>query len=243
MNHLLSLRYDGTGYHGWQRQENAVTVQEKVENAVKDLFGEPATVYGCSRTDTGVHANCFKCNFNSERYIPNTSVISGLNHFLPDDIAVFDCEDVPDGFNARFNCRSKEYIYKIYNGKYPDPFYNNRALHYKYPLDEKLLNAQAKDYLGTHDFTSFRASGATVQTTVRTVLSAGVERSGDLVVFHVEADGFLYNMVRIMVGTLIYISEGKIAENSIPAIIEAKDRLKAGKTAEACGLYLNKVNY
>ena len=243
MNHLLSLRYDGTAYHGWQRQENAVTVQEKVEQAAEALFGEKTGVYGCSRTDTGVHANCFKCNFKTEKYIPDENIISGMNHFLPDDIAVFECCDVADDFNARFNCVSKEYIYKIYNGKYPDPFYNNRAMYYKYPLDEILLDAQAKQYIGRHDFTSFRASGATVQTTERTVLAAGVERYGDTVIFRVEADGFLYNMVRIMVGTLIYISEGKLAKDSVPDIIAAKDRLKAGKTAEACGLYLNKVNY
>lgn len=243
MNHLISLRYDGTAYHGWQRQENAVTVQLRVEEAVQKLFGETVSVSGCSRTDTGVHANCFKCNFKTEKIIPDANIISGMNFFLPDDIAVFDSVTVGDDFNARFDCVSKEYIYKIYNGKYPDPFYNNRAMHYKYPLDEKMLDAQASDYLGKHDFVSFRASGATVKTTERTVLNAGVEREGDLVIFRVEADGFLYNMVRIMVGTLLYISEGKIDRDSIPDIIASKNRLKAGKTAEACGLYLNKVNY
>lgn len=243
MNHLITLRYDGTAYHGWQRQENAVTVQEKVEDAIEELFGERVSASGCSRTDTGVHANCFKCNFKTVKELPDASIISGLNHFLPDDIAVYDSCEVPGDFNARFNCASKEYIYKIYNGRYPDPFYNNRAQAYKYPLDERLLDEQAKQYIGTYDFTAFRASGATVKTTVRTVMAAGVERYGDLVVFRVEADGFLYNMVRIMVGTLLYISEGKIERNSIPAVIESKNRLRAGKTAEACGLYLNKVNY
>lgn len=243
MNHLITLRYDGTAYHGWQRQENAVTVQQRVEEAIEKLFGEESTASGCSRTDTGVHANCFKCNFKTEKVIPDANIISGLNFFLPDDIAVYDSRTVADDFNARFNCVSKEYIYKIYNGKYPDPFFNHRAMHYKYPLDEKMLDAEAKDYIGKHDFIAFRASGATVKTTERTVLHAGVEREGDVVIFRVEADGFLYNMVRIMVGTLIYISEGKIPQGTIQEIIASGNRLMAGKTAEACGLYLNKVNY
>ena len=166
-----------------------------------------------------------------------------MNFFLPDDIAVYDSFTVDDEFNARFNCVSKEYIYKIYNGRYPDPFFNNRAMAYKYPLDEKMMDKEAKDYIGKHDFIAFRASGATVKTTERTVLNAGVERDGDVVIFRVEADGFLYNMVRIMVGTLVNISERKIPQGSIPEIIASGDRLRAGKTAEACGLYLNKVNY
>lgn len=243
MNYLLTLKYDGSHYHGWQRQDNAVTVQQCVEEAVFRLFGENIAVIGCSRTDTGVHANCFKCNFRAEKTLAHKSVVSGLNHFLPEDIAVTDSCTVPDEFNARFDCTSKEYIYKIYNAQVRDPFYVNRAYFYKYPLDEKMLDKEAKDYIGTHDFTSFRAAGATTKTTVRTVYNAGVERYGDVVIFRVEADGFLYNMVRIMAGTLLNISEGKIERGSIPAIIESKDRLKAGKTEAPEGLYLNKVNY
>lgn len=243
MNYLITLKYDGSRYHGWQRQENAVTVQQCVEDAVFRLFGTKISVTGCSRTDTGVHANCFKCNFCSEKIMPHESVVSGLNHFLPEDIAVVSSEQVADSFNARFDCKSKEYIYVIYNGALRDPFYVNRAFHYKYPLDEKMLNEQAAYYVGTHDFSAFRSAGATTKTTVRTVLSAGVERHGDIVIFRVEADGFLYNMVRIMVGTLININEGKIEQGSIPSIIASKDRQKAGKTQVPDGLYLNKVRY
>ena len=243
MNYLLTLKYDGSRYHGWQRQDNALTVQECVEDAVFRLFGVKASVTGCSRTDTGVHANCFRCNFRAEKVLPHKSVVSGMNHFHPDDIAVISSEEVPDDFNARFNCKSKEYIYVIYNGALRDPFYNNRAFHYKFPLDEKMLDKEAKDYIGTHDFTAFRAAGATTKTTERTVISAGVERHGDLVIFRVEADGFLYNMVRIMVGTLININEGKIKKGTIPDIIASKDRQQAGKTQVPDGLYLNKVQY
>lgn len=243
MNYLITLKYDGSRYHGWQRQENAVTVQQRVEEAVAGLFRQNISVTGCSRTDTGVHANCFKCNFHTQKFIAHENIISGMNYFLPEDIAVYKSEEVPENFNARFDCTSKEYIYKIYNDSIRDPFYINRAYFYRYHLDEKMLDAQAKDFIGTHDFSAFRAAGATTKTTVRTVCNAGVERQGDVVIFRVEADGFLYNMVRIMVGTLINISEGKIEKGSIPAIIESKNRLLAGKTEAPEGLYLNKVYY
>lgn len=243
MNYLITMKYDGSAYHGWQRQENAVTVQQRTEEAVEALFGDKISVSGCSRTDTGVHANCFKCNFITSKTIPEANIISGLNHFLPEDISVYDCCTVDDGFNARFNCKGKEYIYKIYNGRYRDPFYNGRALFYKYPLDETLLNEQAADFIGKYDFSSFRAVGSTVVTTVRTITSAEVKREGDLVIFSVSGDGFLYNMVRIMTGTLIYISEGKIKEGMIPEIISSKNRLNAGMTAPPQGLYLNNVFY
>lgn len=243
MNYLITLKYDGSGYHGWQRQNNAITVQQRVEEAVSGLFRRDIGVTGCSRTDTGVHANCFKCNFHTEKFIPHENIISGMNFFLPEDISVYKSEEVPENFNARFDCKSKEYIYKIYNGSVRDPFYRNKAYFYKYHLDEKMLDEEAKDYIGTHDFSSFRAADATTKTTVRTVFNAGVERQGELVIFRVEADGFLYNMVRIMVGTLINISEGKIKNGSIPYIIESKNRLLAGKTEAPEGLYLNKVFY
>ena len=243
MNYLISLMYDGRGYHGWQTQKNAESVQEKVETACASLFGKQTTVYGCSRTDAGVHANCFKANFFAEKEMEHRKIVSALNFYLPDDIVVFDCRTVDDSFNARFQCVSKEYVYIIYNGKYRNPFYNGRALQYHFPLDENLLNDQAAAFVGTHDFSALRAIGSTVKTTRRTVQYAGVERNGDEVIFRVAADGFLYNMVRIMAGTLLYISEGKIARDSIPAIIESRDRLRAGKTLPPDGLYLNKVIY
>ena len=237
------MKYDGSAYHGWQRQLNAVSVQQRVEEAVSSLFDTPVTVSGCSRTDTGVHANCFKCNFKTTKKLPHKTVISGMNFFLPDDIAVFDSTEVPLDFDARFNCKGKEYIYQIYNGSIRDPFYHNRSLFYRLPLDESLLTREAQDLIGTHDFTSFRALGSNVRSTVRTVSAAYAERRDELILFHVQADGFLYNMVRIMVGTLLYISEGKLDQGSIPSILEAKDRTAAGRTAPPEGLYLNQVFY
>lgn len=243
MNYLITLKYDGGAYHGWQRQENAMSVQQRVEEAAAELFGQKISVTGCSRTDAGVHANCFKCNFHTDKFIPHSNIISGMNCYLPQDIAVYGSESVSESFNARFNCKSKQYVYKIYNGAIRDPFYVSRACFCRQPIDEKLLDAQAHDFIGTHDFSAFCAAGATVKTTVRTVKDAFVRREGELVCFYVEADGFLYNMVRIMAGTLIYISQGKIKEGGIPEIIESKNRILAGKTEISDGLYLNKVVY
>lgn len=243
MNYLLTLKFCGTAYHGWQRQNNAVSVQEKLENAVFGLFGEKTSVTGCSRTDAGVHANCFKANFKAEKHLENRTVVAGLNFYLPEDISVCSCENVPDEFNARFSCASKEYHYVFYDSLIRDPFYINRAAHIKHPLNVDLMDEQAKDYIGTHDFSAFCAAGAAVRSNIRTVKNAGVFRDGEKVVFYVEADGFLYNMVRIMAGTLLYIDEGKIKKGAVPKIIEEKSRLSAGKTMPPEGLYLNKVFY
>ena len=243
MNYLLTLRFDGSSFHGWQRQKNALSVQECVEKAVSSLFGSCDHVTGCSRTDAGVHANTYKCNFQHDKMIPLSNVVTGLNHFLPEQIAVTNAAVVPDEFNARFDCVSKEYIYIIHNSPVRDPFSVGRAYHYKYPLDERMLNEQVKYYIGTHDFSSFRAVGSDVGTTVRTIFDAEVGREGDKVIFRVEGNGFLYNMVRIMAGTLIYISENKIAPGTIPEVISSRDRLRAGMTLPPDGLYLNKVNY
>lgn len=243
MNYLLTLKFDGSAFHGWQRQKNAISVQECVENAVGALFGGCDFVTGCSRTDAGVHANSFCCNFHAEKAIPLPNVISGMNHFLPQEIAVTDAQIVGGGFNARFDCTSKQYIYKIYNGEVRDPFLLKKAFQYKYRLDEKMLDKEAKDFIGEHDFSSFRAVGSDVSATVRTIFDAGVYRENDCVIFKVEGNGFLYNMVRIMAGTLLYISEGKIKQGAIPGIISSCNRLNAGMTLPPDGLYLNKVNY
>ncbi len=243
MNYLLTLRFNGTNYHGWQRQENAVTVQEMLEGAVYQLFGEKTNVTGCSRTDAGVHAWRFNANFHAEKEMPFGTVVSGLNFYLPQDICVTACTNVPEDFNARFSCLSKEYRYKIYVSQVRDPFYLHTAVQCKHPLDEAFLDAQAKHFIGTHDFTSFCAAGAAVRSNVRTVKNAGVYRENDTVVFYVEADGFLYNMVRIMAGTLLYIAENKLPADSIPGIIEGKNRLLAGKTMPPQGLYLWKIHY
>ena len=242
-NYLLTIRFDGSAYHGWQYQENAVSVQQCVMEAAARMFGETLTVNGCSRTDAGVHANRFCCNFKAPREYPTENVLAALNTYLPYDIVVLDCQTVDENFHARFSCKSKEYEYVVWNAPVRDPFLAKRAYHYKYPLDAAFLNQQAGDLLGKHDFACFMAAGSEAKTTVRTLMNADVRREGDKVIFTFRADGFLYNMVRIMTGTLLYIAAGKIEADTIPAILASKDRLQAGITVPGDGLYLNRIYY
>ena len=170
--------------------------------------------------------------------------MAAVNHWLPEDIAVKACREVPGDFHARYSCKGKEYSYEIWNNPVREPFLRGRALHYWYHIDEERLNEAAGHYVGAHDFTSFcTLDKRELGDMVRTVTKASVERRGDMVVFTVAADGFLYNMVRIMAGTLLRVQEGKLLPGDIPQILETRDRAKAGPTAPACGLYLNKVFY
>lgn len=242
-NLLLTISFDGTAYHGWQVQENAVTVQQTLQDALEQICSSRDNIVGCSRTDAGVHANMYCCNMRTESPIECRKLVGALNAVLPRDIAVLDCKEVDFDFHARYDCKSKEYIYKIWNSPNKNPFIYNHSLHYKYPLDEKFLTQQAQAFIGTHKFDSFCAAGSSVEDTERTVMNAAVEREGDMVIFRVEADGFLYNMVRIMAGTLIDISRGRIPADSIEQIILAKNRHAAGYTAPARGLFLNKIHY
>ena len=242
-NYLVTIAYDGTDYHGWQVQPNGITVQQTVQDGIEKILGVRENVVGCSRTDAGVHANEFCFNMKTERELVPFRFIGAMNAVLPDDIAVKDCKEVPLNFHARYDCKGKEYVYKIWNSPQRNPFYEGRCLHYKKKLDVEFLNNQAQSFAGTHDFISFCAAKSGVEDTVRTVEYFNVESCDEEVIFKVKADGFLYNMVRIMVGTLLEISEGKIPPDSLNKIIIAKDRNKAGRTAPAHGLYLNKVFY
>lgn len=242
-NLLLRLMYDGTNYHGWQVQPNGVTVQEKLQDALEQILGVREKVTGCSRTDAGVHARDFCCNIRTESTVDCYRLMGSLNAVLDDDICVKSCTQVADDFHARYDCLGKRYVYRVWNASYKNPFLTNYSYHYKNKLDADLLNAQAQAYVGTHDFSGFCSSGSSVEDTVRTVKMFSVERNGDEVLFTVEADGFLYNMVRIMVGTLIEISENRIEIDTLNDIIDSRDRFRAGRTAPAQGLYLDKVYY
>lgn len=243
-NLLLTISYDGKCFHGWQIQQNAYTVQEAFQTALQKIIGDGFDIKGCSRTDSGVHANQYCVSVKTDHPIPCERLKAALNRWLPLSVAVHDCKEVDAGFHARYSCKSKEYIYKIWNSEVRNPFLDGYALHYRYPLDEKLLNRAAQAYVGRHDFTSFCTLDNREQIDMtRHVLAFSVTRDGDMVTMRVEADGFLYNMVRIMVGTLLRIAQGKIPPDGIPAIIERRDRQFAGPTAQACGLYLNRVNY
>lgn len=242
-NLLLTISYKGTNYHGFQVQKNANTVCETLQNAMETLFGERPDVKGCSRTDAGVHANMFCVSFRTNSDFECEHIRHSLDALLPSDIAVTDCEEVPEDFHARYSCKGKRYVYKIWNAPYMSPFYEGLALHYPKELDENFLDAVCTDFIGEHDFSAFTAAGSDTESHIRTIFDCQMERDGDLVTFSVTGDGFLYNMVRIMVGTLLEINEGKIAPDGIEDIIESKDRSRAGKTVRPEGLYLDRVIY
>lgn len=242
-NLLFTICYDGSAFHGWQVQKNAVSVQQVFQDAVEKVFGSRLDVIGCSRTDSGVHANVYCCSVKTSLRITENGAVMAMNTKLPKQIAVIDCKEVDLEFHPRYSCKSKEYIYKIYNGKTRNPFHEKYAYHYRYGIDADYLNQQAQVFVGKHDFAGFCSVGSKIVDTVREVKSISVSRDGDMVYITVEADGFLYNMVRIIVGTLLFVAQGLIKENELPLTIMSRDRKHAGKTAPPQGLYLNKVNY
>lgn len=235
--------YRGTNYHGFQIQNNAVTVQEVLQKGVSVVLNEKVSIIGCSRTDTGVHANQFCFNVHTNSQINTRGFIRGVNGHLPDDISILSCEEVPENFHARFDCKGKEYIYKIHCSESKNPFASDLMFHYRRKLDLESMKKASSYFVGTHDFSSFCADCTNVSTTIRTIYSLEIENYGDTVIVLVKGDGFLYNMIRIIVGTLIDVSEGKFLPDDIPEIITAKNRLRAGRTAMAHGLYLNRVFY
>lgn len=240
---MLYLKYDGTNYHGWQVQPNGITVQEKMCDAAENIFGERLSITGCSRTDSGVHANMFCCHIDVPNDMPAKNIVAAFNANLPRDIAVFDCQEAEQDFHARYSAKGKNYIYKILNSAVRDPFYEGYALRVAKPLDTDVLTKAMQPILGKHDFSAFCAAGCSVEDHVRTITDFSLQRKGDIVEISVSADGFLYNMVRIIAGTVIDIAHGKIDADSLAEIIESKDRSRAGQTAPPYGLYLNKVFY
>ncbi len=240
----LTISYLGTNYSAWQVQPNAPSVQQTLGAALDRVFGCKCSVTGCSRTDSGVHAREFLCvvGFEDEHNrIPPERVPQAINTVLPDDISVLSCEECPDDFHPRYGIRGKEYVYIIRNSRIRDPFLSDRAYLVPQPLDETAMDAAAKEFIGYHDFGAFMAAGSKITDTRRTVFDASVKRDGDILTFTVSADGFLYNMVRIMVGTLIEAGRGKIKPADIALLLKNPNRENAGATVPPCGLYLNKI--
>ena len=242
-NIALRLRYDGSRYHGWQVQKGDLTVAQTLEEALGKVCGHPVKAVGCGRTDAGVHALRYCANFKTDCRIPVDRFPLAINSRLPGDIAVTMAAEAEDGFNAISSCIKKEYIYKILNSNIRDPFLERRVCFYPQGLDMGLRCAAAAAFAGTHDFRAVRSLGTETKTTVRTVHWCRAEKQGDLITISVCADGFLYNMCRAIVGTMVYASYGKLRPEEIPALLELGDRRLTGPTMPPQGLYLNRVWY
>lgn len=244
-NFKVCITYKGTNYHGWQRQNNAVTVQQTVEEAIRKLIGTEVTVNGCSRTDTGVHASEFYFNFKHDCSIPCDGFVKGMNALLPNDIYVRSCEEVNDDFHARFSAKGKEYTYIVCNVNDMRALYHDTCLFYDKELDAERMNKAAKLFIGEHDFGAYCKAEAKdhLATTVREIWDFSVSKGDSIITFKVSGNGFLHNMVRILVGTLIYISDGKRTEEDIINSLETGNRELAGMTAPPHALYLNRVIY
>ena len=252
MKVLIKISYLGTAYCGYQVQPNGVSIQQKLNEATLATFGYDCDIVGCSRTDSGVHANEF-CATVAKRgteslptAIPIERIPLAISAYLPADICVFAAEWVPDTFHARYDVKEKEYLYRFYNRGVRSPFEEGRSAHIPKPLDEKdvdSMNRAAQSLCGKQDFAAYMAQGSSVKSTVRTVTRAEVFREGDCVILRIAADGFLYNMVRIIAGTLLAVGQGKLTVEDVKNITVSRDRSLAGSTMAACGLYLNRVVY
>lgn len=247
MKYFAKIKYLGTDFCGFQVQNNGRTVQGELSLACLELFGKPARVTGCSRTDSGVHANEFCLTIECDgATVPPTKLPLAIARFLPPDLSLYYAEDCADDFHPRYSVKHKEYLYRIKNSRISDPFEVNRAWLYPMDIDQsalELMRAAAAHIVGNHDFAAFMAEGSDVKDTRRTVKYLEIDRDGDVISVRIAADGFLYNMVRIIVGTLCDVAAGRILPGDIPGIIESRDRSRAGVTAPPEGLYLNRVVY
>ena len=242
-NIALKLMYLGTAYHGWQVQKTVATVGETLEKALSTVVCHPVKCTGAGRTDAGVHAQVYVANFRTTSTIPCDRIPLAVNTRLPDDIVVVKATEVPDEFNAIGSCIKKEYTYRIYNSRLGDPFYVDRAWFYPKHLDETVMQAAAARFVGTHDFAAVRSVGTETKTTVRTVHYFNVKRTGQLIECSVCANGFLYNMVRAMVGTIVYAAEGKFPPEAVSDILAGRNRTAAGPTVPPGGLYMTNLWY
>lgn len=240
---MLMLQYDGGAYHGWQIQPNAVTVQQTVMEAIKKITGENINLIGCSRTDSGVHAKAYVCNFRTASSVPADKFPYALNSLLPKDIVCFAAKEAEEDFHAKNSAQGKRYVYRILCRQFPDAVWGRYSWHYKYPLNIEKMRRAAKAFLGVHDFAGFASSGMCVKTTVREIYSLDVLQNGDMIYIDVRGNGFLYNMVRIIAGTLVFAGSGKIDPDAMADIIASCDREKAGITAPPQGLCLEEVYY
>lgn len=242
-NIKVTLEYDGTNYLGWQKQKIGKTIQGTLEEAIRDLTTEDIEVIGSSRTDAGVHARGFTANFKTNSKIPSEKFREAINHKLPSDIVILKSEEVEEDFHSRYNARGKTYSYSILNRDVTSAIDRNYIYHVKKELDLNSMKEACKYFIGTYDFSAFKTSGSSVKSSVRTISELYIEKSGNLIKIFVTGDGFLYNMVRIIVGTLIMVGNNKIKPEEIKEIIDSKNRDNAGICVPPNGLVLEKVYY
>ncbi|MBQ3164215.1 MAG: tRNA pseudouridine(38-40) synthase TruA [Lachnospiraceae bacterium] len=240
---MLTVAYDGTGYHGWQLQPNVITVESVLNEKLSELFGEEIRVIGASRTDTGVHALGNIAVFDTNARMPAEKVSYALNQRLPEDIRIQKSIEVPIDFHPRHQNSRKTYEYKILNREFPQPIQRLYAYFTYVPLDIERMQKAADYFVGEHDYKSFCSVNTVAETTVRTIYALTVEKQDEMITIRVTGSGFLYNMVRIIAGTLMEVGRGNLEPENIPDILNSLDRTKAGPTAPACGLTLVKYQY
>ncbi|MDO8536561.1 MAG: tRNA pseudouridine(38-40) synthase TruA [Candidatus Omnitrophota bacterium] len=242
-NIKLVIRYDGTRYSGWQLQKNAGSVQGAIESALKIITGRKVKLKGAGRTDSGVHAVAQVANFKTYSKLTPEKIKDALNNYLPEDILIMSAESVPLKFDSQRSARSKHYRYTVTTARFADPFIRHFAARFSYPLNIRSMRRAAKALTGRRNFKAFQSAGSDETNTVRTIKKIKIEKRAELVYIDVWADGFLYNMVRIIVGTLLEIGRGKMNEKSIKEILFKRERRSAGPTAPAKGLCLMSVEY
>lgn len=242
-NIKLTLEYDGENYHGWQRQPRVATIQGTIEEALAKILQGKVKLTGSGRTDTGVHARGQVANFKMKSHIPLKNLKAALNSLLPEDIVVRHAVQVPDDFHARYDAQSKTYCYTILNSSFPSPFSRKYAYFFPHSLDTAAMRRAAKCLVGSHDFSSFRGAGMRRGNYLRKMKRLKVSTEKEFIRLDMEADGFLYNMVRIIAGTLLEVGRGKMTAGEVGKILRAKDRRQAGPTLPARGLCLVKVKY
>lgn len=242
-NIQLIISYRGTNYCGWQVQPNGMTIQEVIVNGIRELTGETVNLIGSGRTDAGVHALGQSANFFTDSSIPPESFYRALNTRLPLDIRIVSSQECDPDFHSRYHAKGKSYIYKIFENPVASPFYSDLAFHVSRSLDWMAMKEAAAHFIGEHDFITFMASGSSIKTTIRTIEEISFEENGALREITFRGNGFLYNMVRIMVGTLYEVGYHRLKPQDMAKIIESRDRSRAGVTAPAQGLYLKEVYY
>lgn len=242
-NHKITLMYKGTDFSGWQIQKNAKTIQEELEKAFSVILRQPIELVGASRTDAGVHAANYVAHSFFDTDIENERILLGVNALLPDDIKVKSIEDCDDEFHSRYSAKSKTYIYRIDTSKYGDVFMSPYVWRYKYPLDYEEMKKCPEHFLGKHDFSAFMSKGGQAKTFERTIYECTLTKENEIITMKIRGDGFLYNMVRIIAGTMLSVGKGAIRASDIPDIILSKERKKAGITAPPEGLMLYEIEY